>query len=157
MDKQDFLKKYTIDSSKIEILIKRLFNIRNKRTKPNLDTKILTSWNGLMLGAIARASVVLGEEKYLEAAHKNVAFIRKNLWDDKEKRLYHRWRDGSRDDAQLFDTHAYFLSGLVALYGVTLDNKYLSFSKKTTIHQIYSKGEQAFLTALGCVKNQFFL
>ena len=136
----------------LETAKKKMFDVRAKRVRPGLDDKVLTSWNGLMLGAIARASVVLGEEKYLEAAHKNVAFIRKNLWDDKEKRLYHRWRDGSRDDAQLFDTHAYFLSGLVELYGVTLDNKYLSFSIEVADRMIaafYDKEAGGFYQSTG--------
>jgi uncharacterized protein YyaL (SSP411 family) len=53
---------------------------RNQRIRPHLDDKILASWNGLMLGAMARAYAVLGDEKYLAAAEKNLAFIQAKLW-----------------------------------------------------------------------------
>ena len=112
----------------LETAKKKMFNVRSTRVRPGLDDKILTSWNGLMLGAIARASVVLGDESYLDAAEKNLSFLKDNLWDDKNKRLYHRWRDGARDDAQIFDTHAYLLSGIVELYGASLKSEYLSFA-----------------------------
>ena len=51
---------------------------RAKRIRPHLDDKVLASWNGLMLGAFARASAVLGEDKYRAAAEKNLNFIREN-------------------------------------------------------------------------------
>jgi uncharacterized protein len=48
---------------------------RARRVRPHRDDKILASWNGLMLGAFARASAVLRDDKYLLAAEKNLAFI----------------------------------------------------------------------------------
>jgi uncharacterized protein YyaL (SSP411 family) len=41
---------------------------------------VLASWNGLMLGAVARAGIVLGDESYIAAAEKNLAFIKSKLW-----------------------------------------------------------------------------
>ena len=58
---------------------KKCCDARAKRVRPHLDDKILASWNGLMLGAFARASVVLGDEKYRAAAEKNLRFIREKL------------------------------------------------------------------------------
>jgi uncharacterized protein YyaL (SSP411 family) len=51
---------------------------RAKRIRPHLDDKILASWNGLMLGAFARASIVLGDEKYRAAAEKNLRSSARN-------------------------------------------------------------------------------
>jgi hypothetical protein len=58
----------------------KMFAVRAQRIRPHLDDKILASWNGLMLGAFARASVVLGDETYRAAAEKNLAFIREKFW-----------------------------------------------------------------------------
>ena len=58
----------------------KMLAVRATRIRPHLDDKILASWNGLMLGAFARAAVVLGEKKYLTAAEKNLQFIREKLW-----------------------------------------------------------------------------
>ena len=99
--------------------------VRNKRVRPHLDDKILSSWNGLMLGAMARAYAVLGENDWLKAAEANYEFIQKELWDAKAKRMYHRWRDGERDSVQLLDAYAYQLDGTLHLYEATLKAKYL--------------------------------
>jgi len=60
--------------------ISKMQKVRAARVRPHLDDKILSSWNGLMLGAFARASAVLNEPRYLAAAEKNLAFIREKLW-----------------------------------------------------------------------------
>ncbi len=86
--------------------------------------------------AIARAGRVLGEPAYLAAAEKNLEFIRSKLWDEEEGRLYHRWRDGERDTAQLLETHAFFLEGLIDYYEVTLDPDQLEFATKVATRMI---------------------
>jgi uncharacterized protein len=101
---------------------------RAKRVRPFLDDKILASWNGLMLGAFARAGIILGEEKYLAAAGKNFQFIREKLWDKNSKMLFHRWRDGEHDRAQLLEDYACVLSGTIDLYEATLEPGHLDFA-----------------------------
>jgi len=101
---------------------------RATRIRPHLDDKILASWNGLMLGAFARAGIVLGDEKYLAAAEANLKFVRQNLWDEKSKSLFHRWRDGERDNVQLLEGYAFYLSGVIELYEATLNPAHLDFA-----------------------------
>jgi uncharacterized protein len=109
---------------------KKMSDVRAKRTRPHLDDKILASWNGLMLGAFARASVILADEKYRVAAEKNLQFIREKLWDEKFKTLFHRWRDGGRDSVQLLAAYAFLLSGVIDLYEATLEPSHLDFAIK---------------------------
>ena len=105
--------------------INKMNTERDKRVRPGLDDKILSSWNGLMLGAVARAHAVLGDEAYLKAAEANFQFIQKELWDPKTKTMYHRWRDGERDSVQLLDAYSFQLDGTLHLYEATLQAKYL--------------------------------
>jgi uncharacterized protein YyaL (SSP411 family) len=101
---------------------------RARRIRPQRDDKVLASWNGLMLGAMARAGAVLGEAKYRAAAEKNLAFLKARLWDAKTKTLYHRWRDGERDEVQLLEGYAFLLAGLVEMYETTLETRQLGFA-----------------------------
>ena len=107
---------------------KKMFDVRAKRVRPHLDDKVLASWNGLMLGAMARAGVVLGDDALLAAAEKNAAFLKAKLWDAKSKTLYHRWRDGQRDDVQLLEGYAFLLGGVLDLYEATLKPEHLEFA-----------------------------
>ena len=104
---------------------KKMDAVRAKRVRPHLDDKILSSWNGLMLGAVARASAVLNENEYLQAAEANYAFTQKHFWDAESKTMYHRWRDGERDSVQLLDAYAFQIDGTLHLYEATLQAKYL--------------------------------
>jgi uncharacterized protein YyaL (SSP411 family) len=106
----------------------KMMTARSKRVRPHLDDKVLASWNGLMLGAMARAYAVLGDETYRIAAEKNLRFLQSRLWDAKSKTLYHRWRDGERDTVQLQQAYAYLLSGVVDLYEATLEPAHLDFA-----------------------------
>jgi len=106
----------------------KMFEARSKRVRPHLDDKVLASWNGLMLGAMARAYAVLGDRAYLAAAEKNLAFIQTNLWDAHAATLYHRWREGEHDQVQLLDAYAFLLGGVVDVYEATLEPRHLEFA-----------------------------
>jgi uncharacterized protein YyaL (SSP411 family) len=106
----------------------KMLEERDTRIRPHLDDKVLASWNGLMLGPVARAAVVLREPKYREVAEKNLAFLKSRLWDAESKTLYHRWRDGERDTVQLLDGYSYLLNGVIDLYESNLNPKHLGFA-----------------------------
>ncbi len=106
---------------------------RKLRIRPSLDDKILASWNGLMLGAFARAGSILNEPRYTAAAVNNLKFIQEHLWlppnsESKTGTLYHRWRDGARDQVQLLEAYAFLLDGVIHLYETTLVPEPLTFA-----------------------------
>ncbi len=101
---------------------------RARRVRPQRDDKVLASWNGPMLGAMARAGAVLNEETYRAAAVKNLAFLKARLWDPQTRTLYHRWRDGERDTVQLLEGYAFLLAGVIELYETTLTAEHLEFA-----------------------------
>ena len=116
------------DLRRLESAKQKMREARDKRIRPHRDDKVLASWNGLMLGAFARAAAVLADEKYRTAAEKNAAFLRGKLWDEKARTLFHRWRDGERDRVQLLEAYAFLLSGVIDLYEATLASRHLDFA-----------------------------
>jgi len=77
-----------------DAILKKLAPVRLKRVPPATDDKILASWNGLMIGALARAGRVLGEKRYSDAARKAQDFIVAEFWDEKEGKLYQMVANG---------------------------------------------------------------
>lgn len=110
-----------IDDSRTLLLKERV-----KRPKPGLDDKILTSWNGLMISALANIYKVTGNALYLESAVKAVGFIKNNLY--KDKALFHRYRDGESRFEGTLEDYAYLFSGLLDLYEAAFDIKNLEFA-----------------------------
>ncbi|HBF12266.1 MAG TPA: thioredoxin domain-containing protein [Deltaproteobacteria bacterium] len=101
----------------------KLLDVRRRRIPPLKDDKILTEWNGLMTAAMAKASCVLGESKYLMAAQKAAHFILKNLWDG--KKLYRRYRDGQKRFEAVASDYACLIFGLLALNQADLDPEWI--------------------------------
>jgi uncharacterized protein YyaL (SSP411 family) len=150
------------DSNLLASAKQKMLAVRAKRIRPHLDDKILASWNGLMLGAFARASAVLGEGKYRAAAEKNLQFIREQLWEPPQGgragsplpaaasqsddgahgvtrptgTLFHRWRDGERDSVQLLEGYAFLLDGVIQLYEATLAPGHLDFASEVAAAMI---------------------
>ena len=130
----------------------KMFQTRSKRVRPHLDDKVLASWNGLMLGALARSYAVLGDETYRAAAEKNVAFLKSKLWDERSKTLYHRWRDGERDSVQLHEAYAFLLNGVIDLYQSTLAPQPLEFAialAESMLAKFYDKQDGGFWQSIG--------
>jgi uncharacterized protein YyaL (SSP411 family) len=101
----------------------KLFSRREKRIHPHKDDKILTDWNGLMIGALARGARILGRKTYLEAALKCSRFILAEL--SSNGRLLHRYREGEAALAGMLCDYAYFVWGLLEVYGACFDTDIL--------------------------------
>ncbi len=104
---------------------------RDKRKLPHLDNKIITSWNGLMIDAFARAGQRMGKQEYIEAARRAVNFILVNLR-NKDGALYRTWRDDKAEIAAYFEDYAFMIQGLVSTYRATKEDKYLQATKELT-------------------------
>ena len=112
------------DSSFIESCRKRLFEYREKRIHPYKDDKILTSWNGLMIAALAMGGRILNDENYTQAGEKAVRFIFKQLVRN-DGRLMARYRQGEAAYPAYVDDYAFLIWGLVELYETTYKPEYL--------------------------------
>lgn len=102
-----------------------LFMARAKRPHPPIDDKIVTSWNGLMISALARASEVLDDPKYLSAAEAAARFVEGKLDDPKSGQLKRRYRAGDASIDGFLDDYAFLIRGLLDLYEASLDTHWL--------------------------------
>lgn len=118
---------------------KSLLKARAKRPHPHLDDKILTSWNGLMISALAKGAQVLGDNAYLDAAEKASSFIKKNLYAPGPApaggQLYRRWREGEKKIPAMLDDYAFLIQGLLDLYEATLKASWLKWAVVLTEEQ----------------------
>lgn len=108
---------------KLETAKQKLLQAREKRVYPHLDDKILTAWNGLMIGAIAKAGAVFQEQDFIDIAEKVAAFIEKELW--KDGQLFARYRDGEARFHGYVDDYAFMLWAYIELYEATGSIDYL--------------------------------
>ena len=75
---------------------RRLLEARSQRVRPGLDDKRLTSWNALMISALAEAGAALERPDYVDAAVRCATFVLRELRDG-EGRLLRTWKDGRAD------------------------------------------------------------
>ena len=108
-----------------------LYAEREKRSKPRLDDKCLTSWNALMLKGFCDAYKALGTEKYLQIALLNADFIVENLWEP-EGNLLHNFKDGKATINGYLEDYCFVIEAFISLYEITLDEKWLHYSKQLT-------------------------
>jgi uncharacterized protein YyaL (SSP411 family) len=103
---------------------------RGLRPRPHLDDKILTAWNGLMIGAFARAAQVLGDDSYLHAARRAASFLRKNLFDASTGELLRSYRAGPSNIRGFAVDYAFLISGLLDLYETDFDLGWLRLARQ---------------------------
>ncbi|MEZ4793553.1 MAG: thioredoxin domain-containing protein [Gelidibacter sp.] len=104
---------------------------RNKREKPRLDDKTLTSWNALMLAGYADAFRVLGDSSYLKIAIKNAEFIlNKQMRNDGG--LNHNYKDGKSTINGFLEDYATTINAFISLYELTLNTKWLFAARDLT-------------------------
>jgi len=125
---KEIINKYQITENELtkqvfeakEILLKE----REKRIRPGLDDKILTSWNALMLKAYVDAYRVFNDEKYLDLAIKNADFINSNIKTE-DNRLHRNYKNGKASINAFLDDYAFTISAFISLYQATFDEKWL--------------------------------
>ncbi|WP_421803835.1 thioredoxin domain-containing protein [Flagellimonas sp.] len=134
-DKSDLeiAEQFNIKISELKTTINESLSVlkkeREKRSKPRLDDKILTSWNGLMLKGLVDAYRYLGEEAYLDLALKNAAFIEREMV-KKDNSLYRNHKEGKSSINAFLDDYATVIDAYVALYEVTFDEQWLGLAKR---------------------------
>ena len=128
-----FARKLSMDLGELEDILaegkQKLFDVREKRIKPGLDDKILTSWNGLMIRSMAMGYQVLGDERYWEAAEKSARFVLSELSQD-DGLLLRTHRAGKSHLNAYLEDYSYFVAGLVNLYEATFAVEWLKEAER---------------------------
>src|SRR4029453_19199843 len=107
-------------AGELETARTELFEIREGRTHPATDDKILTAWNGLAIAALAEAGRAFGEIEYVEAAVRAADFVLTHLRDD-PGRLLRSWRNGKAGGSAFADDHAAMADACLVLYETTFE------------------------------------
>ena len=97
---------------------------RARRPRPALDDKRLTSWNALMICALADAGAALDEPRYLDAATRCAEFLDTQMRDD-EGALLRSYNDGRAKIGAYLEDHAFLLEALIALFEASCDERWL--------------------------------
>ncbi|MGI8903011.1 MAG: thioredoxin domain-containing protein [Solirubrobacteraceae bacterium] len=101
----------------------QLYGARSQRVWPGLDDKRLTSWNALMISALALAGGALERGDYVRAAIECADFVLAELR-DAEGRLLRTWKDGQGRLGAYLEDHAFLLEALITLYETTFDPRF---------------------------------
>ncbi len=116
---------------KVENVNQKLLEIRNKRIRPGLDDKTLTSWNALMVKGLCEAYQSFGEEKFLALAEKNMHFILSHqLLADGS--ILHSYKKGKSTINGFLEDYAFIIEALISLYESTGKESYLNYAVKFT-------------------------
>jgi uncharacterized protein len=132
--------------ARLSPLRQKLLDMRAKRPRPFLDTKILTAWNGEMIAGEALAGQALGDKKPIETAARAADFLLTHMR-AKDGRLLRTYgaAPGQKAAARLkgyLDDYAYLVHGLLCLHDATGDNRWLDEAKSLTDVMIQVHGDK---------------
>jgi uncharacterized protein YyaL (SSP411 family) len=110
----------------------RLFELREQRPKPLRDDKVISSWNGLALAALAEAGRRLDRDDLLDAARELAEFLLGPLSTD-DGRLYRTWRDGRAHTNAFLEDYADVANGLYELHVASGELRWLHESRRLAL------------------------
>jgi len=108
----------------IMAMSQKLLDARSGRTRPALDDKILTSWNGLMIRGYVQAWRALGNQEYLHAALQAGDFYREAIRKTNGK-VYRVWKNNRFSVTGFLDDYAFLVTAFLELYQATFDTGWI--------------------------------
>ena len=123
----DLAVQFGLDEAQVRLAIsgarETLRAAREQRVRPGRDEKVIASWNGLMLRAVADGARAFGSAELREAAVRAGGFLREALVRD--GRVLRSWRDGTARIGGFLEDHAALALGFIALYHLTFEREWL--------------------------------
>lgn len=114
--------------NKIDNIKKKLLLIRDKRVRPELDDKSLTSWNAMMIKAYVDAYMTFNNPTYLEIAIRAANVVEKKF-KQKDGGLNHTHKNNVAKINGLLDDYAFLIGAYISLYSVSLKTDWLLKAK----------------------------
>ena len=113
----------------------RLMEVREKRVRPGLDDKTLTSWNALMIQGLCDAAKATGEARYREMARKNGEFLRNNLMTP-DGSLFHNWKNGKPSVEGFLEDYALLTQAFISLFEITGEESWIKTAHRLVLHAL---------------------
>jgi uncharacterized protein YyaL (SSP411 family) len=127
---EDFAQKNGLNINEFTSLIasqrRKLWTVRENRIHPQKDTKIIASWNGLLIDTLASAADPEDTHQYLQAAIKSALFIKQNLFIN--RRLKRSWCDGQVSLDGVFEDYAALIKGVISLFEANAGSEWLQWA-----------------------------
>ena len=123
-----------------------LYKTREKRPKPRLDDKCITSWNAILLKGFVDSYKALGDENHFNIAIKNAHFIVNKIWSS-DGNLRHTYKNEKPSINGFLEDYAFVIDSFIALYEATFDENWLLHSKNLTnycLDHFYDEKKQLF-------------
>jgi uncharacterized protein len=148
-DPADLAQQFTITltelQTRINLIKQKLLAAREQRIKPGLDDKILTGWNAMMICGLVDAYHALKDERLLEVALKNAAFIKQNLMEGSV--IFRSFKERRGNTPGFLEDYAYVIQAWIKLYQATFNEQWIyeaqTFAKKVLL-DFFDNQEQYF-------------
>ncbi|HVL94932.1 MAG TPA: thioredoxin domain-containing protein [Solirubrobacteraceae bacterium] len=131
----------TADPPRLGEIKAALYEARERRVRPGLDDKRLTSWNALAIAALAEAGAVLGRPDFVDAARTCAAFLLDTMRDDRG-RLLRSYNRGRAKIAAYLEDHAYLVEALLVLYEATFEERWFVEARRLADETIARFGDR---------------
>ena len=134
------------EKGKIDFLNRILLKVREKRIKPGLDDKTLTSWNALTIIGLLDAYESFGDKKHLDLAKRNMDFLIKNQWNS-DGSLWHSYKNKKSTIVGFLEDYSFLSEALIKMYENTFNEIYLNKAKiiiDYTIQNFYDESNGLF-------------
>ncbi|XP_078510561.1 spermatogenesis-associated protein 20 isoform X2 [Lissotriton helveticus] len=114
----------------------KLFEARKSRPKPDLDTKMVASWIGLMISGFARSGAIFGKKDYVKQAVNAATFLQEHMFNAYSGKLLRTCYQGVQNNVEqisvpitgFLEDYAFVIQGLFDLYEASLDERWLQWA-----------------------------